>query len=240
MRILITNDDSVSAAQLIPLIKWCQQYGDVTTVVPKFEQSGKSHGIELHKPYEIKTVRLGPGIDVYTVDSTPADCVRYAVLGLGQEYDLVISGINRGYNLGTDIMYSGTAAAAFEAANLGLKAIAVSTSFEYYPHAMAHLDMIAAFFREHRLLDKHTLYNVNIPPQPNAIRITRQGGPYYSDDFEALGNDMYKPRGRCVYINRNDLTLDTDATRSGYITVTPLTLDRTHLALFHTLSDEIN
>ena len=80
MKILITNDDSISAAQLVPLIKWCQKLGDITVVVPKFEQSGKSQGIELHKPFEVKQVDLLPGVPVYTVDSTPADCIRFAVL----------------------------------------------------------------------------------------------------------------------------------------------------------------
>lgn len=235
MKILITNDDSVSATQLIPLIKWCARLGEVTTVVPKFEQSGKSHGIELHKPFEIRKVTLEPGIEVYTVDSTPADCVRYAVLGLGQQYDLVISGINRGYNLGTDIMYSGTAAAVFEAGNLGLKAIAVSTSVEYYPFAIAHLDTVLHYFQERRLLELHGLYNVNIPPQPKDIRITRQGGPYYSDDFVPLGNHMYQPKGRCIYQNRNDLTLDTDAARNGYITIMPMTINRADMTVYEQL-----
>ena len=120
MRILITNDDSVSASQLIPLIRFCQGLGEVTTVVPKYEQSGKSHSIELHKPFEVKHIELEPGLWVYTVDSSPADCVRYAVLGMEKEFDLVISGINRGYNMGGDIMYSGTAGAVFEAVSLGM------------------------------------------------------------------------------------------------------------------------
>ena len=84
MRILITNDDGVNASGLLPLIKWAQKLGEVTTVVPKFEQSGKSHGIELHKPYEAVQRELEPGITVWTVDSTPADCVRFALLGLKQ------------------------------------------------------------------------------------------------------------------------------------------------------------
>lgn len=236
MRILITNDDSVSAPQLIPLIKWCKKLGEVTTVVPKFEQSGKSHGIELHKPYEIRQVDLEPDIPVYTVDSTPADCVRFAVLGLQKKFDLVISGINRGYNLGTDIMYSGTAGAVFEAANLGLPAVSISTSVEYYPHCIQHLDSIYQFFAERNLLDIHGLYNVNIPPDPHGFRITRQGGPYYSDDFIPIGDDMYRPSGRCVYQNRNDLTLDTDAVRSGYITVMPMTINRCDSAVYEKLN----
>ena len=120
MRILVTNDDSISAKQLLPLVRWCQKLGDVTVIVPKYEQSGKSQGIELHKPFEVKQVDLAPDIKAYTVDSTPADCIRFAVFGLKQTYDLVISGINRGFNMGGDIMYSGTAGAVFEAVSPGV------------------------------------------------------------------------------------------------------------------------
>ena len=96
MRILITNDDGMHAAQLIPLIRWCQKLGEITTVVPKVEQSGKSHGIELRHAFEAKQVALAPDITIWAVDSTPADCVRFAVMGLKKGFDLVISGINRG------------------------------------------------------------------------------------------------------------------------------------------------
>ena len=95
MRILITNDDGMHATQLVPLIQWCQKLGDITTVVPKVEQSGKSHGIELRTAFEAKQVELAPGITAWAVDSTPADCVRFAVMGLHKEFDLVISGVNR-------------------------------------------------------------------------------------------------------------------------------------------------
>ena len=235
MRILVVNDDSVSASQLIPLIKWCQKLGEVTAVVPKYEQSGKSQSIELHKPFEIKQVELEPGITVYTVDSSPADCVRYAVLGMKQQYDLVISGINRGFNMGRDIMYSGTAGAVFEAVSLGLKAVAISTGPEFYDRATQPLDKVLEFFREHKLMDKCDLYNVNVVPDAKGIRITRQGGHFYSDDFVHEGNDMYMPHGKCVYENRNDLTLDTDCVMNGYISIMPLTIDRADPAVYQKL-----
>ena len=142
MRILITNDDGVHAEQLVPLIKWCKKLGDVTTFVPKYEQSGKSHGFEIHKDFEVKQVELEDGISVWTVDSTPADCVRIAVLGMEMQFDLVISGINRGLNIGADMMYSGTIGAACEAVNLGMKAIALSTPPKYYDQAVTQLDRI--------------------------------------------------------------------------------------------------
>ena len=238
MRILIVNDDGVGASQLPSLIRWCSQFGEVTTFVPKFEQSGKSHSFEIHRDFEVKQVQLAEDITVWTVDSTPADCVRFAVLGMKMEFDLCISGVNRGYNLGKDIMYSGTAAAASEAVNLGIPAIALSTPPKNYDNATGELDRIRGFFREHKLLDLHKLYNVNIPAVPRGIRITHQGGPYYSDDFPHMGNDLYRPTGKPVWQYSGDDTLDTDATLHGsYITITPLTIDRTDWTVYRALKE---
>ena len=237
MKILITNDDSISAKQLVPLIKWCQKLGEVTTIVPKVEQSGKSQGIELHKPFEVKEVELEPGIRAYTVDSTPADCIRFAVFALKLKPDLVISGINRGFNMGGDIMYSGTAGGVFEAVSLGLKAVAISTGPEFYDRAIEPLDQVLEFFKTHKLMDLCDLYNVNVVPEAKGIRITRQGGHFYSDDFIHEGNDMYMPHGKCVYVNQNDLTLDTDCVMNGYISIMPLTIDRADVAGYEKIKD---
>ena len=237
MRILITNDDGLHASQLLPLIKWCRKLGEVTVAVPKVEQSGKSHGIEIHKPFEAKLVELEPGIKVWAVDSTPADCVRFAVLGLEQEFDLVISGVNRGLNIGTDMMYSGTVGAACEAVNLGLKAIALSTPPSYYDHATDHLDEVFEFVRKHDLLALNDIYNINIPANPKKILFTHQGGPYYSDRFPAIGNDMYRPEGYPIWEDSNDNTLDTDATLHGYISVTPLTTNKTNMEVYRHLAE---
>lgn len=240
MKILITNDDGVQYDGLLPLVKWAKKLGDVTVVAPKFEQSGKSHGIELHKPFEIKHFQLLPDVTCYSVDSTPADCVRFAVLGLKQSYDLVISGINNGLNIGCDIMYSGTVAAVFEAAIQGINALAISADFGKHLVAADHLDTVWSFIQEHHLFDLNGVYNVNIPDVPKGFRFTRQGGPYYSDDFEARENDMYMPIGRCVYEDRADETIDTDAVMRGYISITPLTIDRTDRAVYSKLASNLN
>ena len=235
MRILITNDDSISSPVLLPLAKWAQKLGQVTVVAPKYEQSAKSHAIELRHPFEVKPVAL-EGIEAYTVDSTPADCVRFAVLGMHREFDLVISGINKGLNVGRDIMYSGTVAAIYEAANLDISAIALSTEPEDFQPALLQLDRIYDFFIKHDLMGKNMLYNVNIPLKSKGIRITRQGGPLYSDDFPPIGNDLYQPKGKLVYEDQHDDTLDTDAAIHGYISISPLSLERTRLDLFAELS----
>lgn len=239
MRILITNDDGVEAAQLSALIKWAAKLGEVTTFVPKYEQSGKSHGFEIKTPFEAKQVQLEDGITVWTVDSTPADCVRMAVLGMGLSFDLVISGINRGLNIGADMMYSGTVGAASEAVNLGMKAIALSTQPKYYERAVEHLDRIFGFVEAHDLLALNPAYNINIPENPTGIKITRQGGPYYSDRFPAIGNDLYRPAGYCIWKDSGNDALDTDATFHGYITVTPLTIDKTNHPVYEKLKDLI-
>lgn len=236
MKILITNDDGAGAAQLLPLIQWCQKQGDVTVVVPKYEQSGKSHSIEIHKPFEAKQVEIAPGITIWAVDSTPADCVRFACSGLKLSFDLVISGVNRGLNLGHDIMYSGTFAAACEAVNNGIQAVALSTTIKNYDRATEHLDAIWAFLQSNRLLQQNDLYNINIPADPKGIRITRQGGPYFLEEFQAMENDMYMPVGKPVQTDFSDPTLDTAAHRQGYISISPMTSDRTNQKVFCTLS----
>ena len=237
MRILVTNDDSISASQLLPLIRWCQKLGDVTAVVPKFEQSGKSHGIEIHKPFEARQVTLPSGDVVWAVDSTPADCVRFAKFGLKLDFDLVFSGVNRGLNIGTDTLYSGTVSAASEAVLLGMKAVALSTNPANYDKATEELDRVWAYFQENKLLEKNSIYNVNIPGNPGEIRITHQGGPYYSDDFLPIGNDLYQPPGKPVWEDQQDFTLDTDAALHGYISISPLTICRTDLGMFEKLKE---
>ena len=236
MRILITNDDGLHASQLLPLIKWWQRHGEVTVFVPKVEQSGKSHSFQIQAPFEVKQVELEPGITVWSVDSTPADCVRIAVLGMEMQFDLVVSGVNRGFNMGADVMYSGTVAAASEAVNLGMNALALSTNPENYDHATDALDTVWAYIQENDLFRYNRLYNVNMPASPKGIRITRQGGPYYSDDFPYIGNDLYKPMGKPIWEDSGDETLDTDATMAGYITITPMTIDRTNWDVFRQLN----
>ena len=235
MRILVTNDDGLHAAGLPHLVRFCQQLGEVTTIVPLVEQSGKSHGIELKKPFLVQEVELEPGIMAYAVDSTPADCVRYGVLARGMKFDLVISGINRGYNLGVDSLYSGTVAAAREAALLGIPAIALSTNLGYYDRVHEQLPRVFDFIRKQELLGCHGLYNINIPENPKGFRFTRQGGPYYSDDFQLSDDGMCTPNGVCVHQNAGDLTVDTDATVSGYISVLPMTADITNRDVYRQL-----
>ncbi len=238
MNVLVTNDDGVKAAQLIPLLNWCRRQWNVTAVVPKFEQSGKSHGIELRRNMEAKKVASARGVTVWALDSTPADCVRFATGALGLDFDLVISGVNCGLNVGTDILYSGTVAAAEEAVMSGIPAIALSTTPENYPQALESLDAIFQFVEERQLLSLHNFYNINFPANPKGFRFTRQGGLNYTSSFEDIGGNLYFPKGRLAWTDSWDDTLDTDAVFHGYISVTPLQISRTEWEIYRLLRRE--
>jgi 5'-nucleotidase len=240
MKILITNDDGIQAAGLPALVQWAKKYGEVTVIAPKVEQSGKSHGIEIHKGFALEEVDFGPNVTAFALDSTPADCVRYAILGRKEKFDLVISGINRGLNVGADIMYSGTVGAVCEAVNLGVKALAFSTSPAYYSEAVKHLDDIFTFVQEHKLLEINNFYNINIPAEPKKIVITHQGGPYYSDNF-TLENGIDTPHGIDVFAPCDDDTVDTDCVlRCGNISIMPLSNQKTNMAVFKQLAAQFN
>ena len=239
MRILIVNDDGMNAAILPDFIRWARKLGEVTCVVPKHEQSGKSQAIDFLHPVEIREVALAEDITVWAMDSTPADCVRFGTSGLHQTYDLILSGINRGYNLGDDIAYSGTVGAINEGGRLGIPAIALSCDVGAMEEAMAMLDDWWDFMNRNGLLEERALYNVNFPhtDTPKGIRVTHQGGPFYSDAFEYRGNDMYMQVGAPIEYDRCDLTIDMDAVRAGYISVSPMTWQKTNWKVYEVVKD---
>lgn len=238
MRILITNDDGIHAVGIRLLSDWAKRLGEVTVVAPKVEQSGMSHAIDFTKPVEIRRVPFGEGIEAYSMASTPADCVRFGVVGLNRRYDLVLSGINQGANVGMDIVYSGTVGAVFEASRFGIPAIAFSAERNQQTFAAEHLDAVYAFLLEHRLLEENPLYNINLPRDLRGIRITRQGSEYFSDEFVKRGEDLYLQVGVPLPDREpDDLTRDTVALSHGYASVTPLLATRTNFAVFEKYKD---
>lgn len=237
MRILITNDDGIFAEGIRLLVEWARTKGEVTVVAPKVEQSGKSHAIDFTRPIEIKKVELMEGVRAFSMDSSPADCIRFAVLGMEERYDLILSGINRGFNLGKDIVYSGTAGAIFEGGRLGIPGIAFSTDPDTLDGARAHLDRAYNFIMENRLLEENLLYNVNLPNSHGRIRITKQGGIYFKDEFRYLGDDMWEQTGYIINENEGDAELDTDSVRDGFVSITPLVNERTNTAVFYKIKD---
>lgn len=232
MRILITNDDGINAEGIRLLCEWAKTKGEVTVVAPKVEQSGKSHAIDFTRPIEIKKVDYMEGVNAYYMDSSPADCVRFAYFGLKERYDIIFSGINRGFNLGKDIVYSGTAGAIFEGGRLGIPGIAFSTDPTTLDGARAHLDRAYNFIVDNGLLKENMLYNVNLPASHGEIRITKQGGIYFCDEFTYIGDDIWEQGGCIVQENEGDPDTDTDSVRDGFVSITPLISGRTNMDAF--------
>jgi len=234
MRILITNDDGIHSPVLPRLVSWARQrFGaEVTVVAPKFEQSGKSNSIDFSRRIQVKKYDLDAECEAWAMDSTPADCVKFAILGLKKTYDLILSGINKGYNLGNDISYSGTVGAIMEAARMEHKAVALSTDVDTFETALNELDHVFDFVEREKLFLYTQMLNINFPSEGSrGIRITRHGGLFYTDEFVCQGNDTYIHVGDPIR-EGEDLTVDIHAVVNGYISITPLTAEKTDLLAF--------
>ena len=228
MRILITNDDGIDAVGIKMMASFAKTLGEVTVVAPKVEQSGKSHAIDFMRRIEIKPVELMEGVEAYSMDSTPADCVRFGVLGLKRDYDLVISGINRGVNVGVDLVYSGTVGAIFEAGRLGIPGVALSAFFDGQAEAEKYFTDVFKYIEDNKLFDVCPLYNINIPKEAKGIKITYQGSPYFSDNFVRVEGDIFEQVGAYIKdVCPTDTNRDTVALHEGYISITPLLTTRT-------------
>ena len=239
MKILITNDDGIEAEGLKYLVNWARHLGEVSVFAPKTQQSGTSQSIEIHGTYEVKKVDAFDGIEAYSVDSTPADCVRIAVLGMKKKFDLVLSGINCGPNLGGDIHYSGTVGACFEAAMLGIKAMAVSAAFNSFDNAVKNIDRVYQEIVSRRMFDFAEVLNVNFPEAGDEILVTKTGPAIYSDKFEFLEGDIAKPCLICLYDGTRDLGIDTDAVMTGHISITPIRCDLTDNTAFDLIGKKV-
>lgn len=238
MNILITNDDGIDSEGLKILAEWATQYGQVTVVGPKVEQSAKSHAIEIKNAFEAKKVDYLEGVEAYSIDSTPADCIRFGFDALNRDYNLVLSGINRGLNLGEDIGYSGTCGAIFEAGYHQTPAIAFSTDPTSFEEAKKQLDKCYEFIQFNNLFEYCSLFNVNIPLNSKEILITHQGEAYYRDKYSFEENGTVTPHGYSIYKGTLDFTTDRDAALNGYISISPMTVNMTDMAAYNMLSQK--
>lgn len=237
MHILITNDDGIFAPGIKKLVKEALKYGRVTVIAPKVEQSAKSHSITVRAPIEFKKLddRI-EGVDTYYADSTPADCVRIAFFHLKLDFDVVFSGVNAGLNLGEDITYSGTCAAATEAAMLGKKGVAFSCNFKNVDMIDKDLSVAMKYVIDNDLLDKYALYNINIPLNAKGILFSRQGHTHYFSYYSENGSNLTSI-GR-PEATKDDLELsDVDLTYKNYITITPLNYLRTNEEVLKKFTD---
>lgn len=237
MKILLCNDDGITAPGLHALYRSIKSLGDVTVVAPSSAKSASSHSVTVSVPITCQRIRVHDEFWGYSVAGSPADCVKLALAELmPSKPDLVVSGINFGANAGIDIFYSGTVAAAAEGALFGLPSLAVSqevtneVNFEESSRiARLVIDSILA-----RGLQRATLLNINIPAlsqeMPKGVRIARQSTLVYEDRFEkeSGGGDetLYLLVGDRKEISHAPET-DLHALRDGYVSVTPLRFELT-------------
>jgi 5'-nucleotidase len=240
MRILLTNDDGIYSPGLAAMARRLREMGEVHVVAPESVQSATGHGITISSPILTNRVKLDGDILGTAIAGHPADCVKVAVAHLlPGPADLVVSGINAGTNAGINVIYSGTVAAAVEAAFLGLPAVAVSqylkegVTADYDVAASRAMDVIQQLLSLD--LRPGQVANINLPAlgrgqEPKGVVVCRQCTNPWIDQYERRTD----PRGRDYFWNKSVFTLgetekDTDvaALREGYITVTPLHYDLT-------------
>ena len=246
MHVLLTNDDGIHAPGLWALQRAFSDRHRVTVVAPDRERSAVGHGITLHHPIRFEKLRVNGGLTGFAVDGTPADCVK---LGLAELLDsppqLVVSGINPGANLGINVNYSGTVAAAKEASLAGIPALAVSIM------APGHLNVgAAAKFAEtlsrkvvERGLPAGTFLNVNFPDLPmdaiKGVRWSRQGLGGFPQRFERRTDPRDRPyywQGCDSQVTDDGSDIDGAAVGARYISITPIKCDMTDYEALHELA----
>jgi len=243
LNILVTNDDGIGAPGIKALADALAGIGNVTVVAPDRERSAAGHSLTLHSPLRVFELKE----NWYAVDGTPTDCVNMGIHTLlPYPPDLVVSGINHGGNLGDDITYSGTVAAAMEATLMGIPALAVSlatfASTEHFPDAAQIAVSVVDEMMKQRL-PPDTFLNLNIPDLPllqiKPVMITRQGKRSF------IGNivDKMDPRGRKYYwIGSEEPNFldeegtDFNAVGKGHASLTPLHLDLTNYSAMEILN----
>lgn len=247
MHILVSNDDGILAPGVLALARAMKTFGKVTIIAPEENQSANGHRKTLYKPLRTSPVNLGPEITAWSTDGAPADCVALALLGFIEPVDLVVSGINRGPNLGQDVTYSGTIAATFEATIFGKPAAAFSLntrsmeSADYEAAAEIARQVVEKLLTNQ--LPKMTLISVNVPALPldqiKGFQVTRQGQRIYSDKLDRrvdpLGRPYYWIAGAEPGGVTDEVGTDLNAIHEGYVAITPIQLDLTAYTMFDTL-----
>jgi 5'-nucleotidase len=248
MRVLLTNDDGIEADGLQALRRVLRELDgiDLVTIAPDGNRSAIGRGITTRRPLVVERVDFDDGTHGFATDGTPVDCVRLAALGLVEDWtpDLVVAGINHGANLGDDVTYSGTVAAAFEGLVLGLPAVAVSQQSarremdfrlgsEFDFGAAARFTARVVEELEDVPLPPSTLLNVNVPAgEPDGVEVCRLGKRIYRDQLKADGEASGARRRYWIYGEEpsfeDEPGTDLAAVHAGRIAVSPLHLDLTH------------
>lgn len=239
MRILLTNDDGILAPGLVAIYRELVQMGDVTIVAPTTPQSAVGHAISVSQPLFMQEIDVAEGIRGHSVDGRPADCVKLAVLELmqGALPDLVVSGINHGENVGINVLYSGTVAAAIEGAFYGVPSVALSLAFSEHMDFRGAARLGRALIEQmaDRSDDRPLLANVNMPDlsdgPPRGVRVCRMGVRITEEALvqrrDPRGRPYFWMTGGIVPTGNPHPESDQIALAEGYVTITPLAFDLT-------------
>ena len=236
--ILVTNDDGYDAPGILALAEAMRALGDVQVSAPATNQSGSGHAITLFKDIPYRRCSIGSDIPALAVGGSPADCIAVAMLGLlDHKPDIVVSGINRGANMGQDLTYSGTVTAALEAAIHGLPALAMSLAVpradrvEDYQVAAKIATQIAGKVLEEGL-PPLTILSVNVPgvarfEDLRGVRLTRQGVRIYRDQLNYVDGGVVRVEGQPPVGNFDEIGTDIWAVHRDFVSITPVHLDMT-------------
>jgi 5'-nucleotidase len=258
MQILVTNDDGIWAPGIQALARKITEVGEVVLVAPLEEKSAIGHGITIRDPIGVRKIKLEGLKQAWGVKGTPADCVKLGLNELAiknnnrnpedKVCDLVLSGINNGPNLGTDVLYSGTVSAAIEGVILGVPSIAISlASWDYDDYSVAAelvLTLVRHMITHKLVLPLGTLLNVNIPPVKReeiaGFKITTLGIREYENLFEKRldprGKPYYWSVGKLLPSQEKDPNIDIVAVEHNYVSITPVQFDLTNYKIIREIS----
>lgn len=245
MNILLVNDDGVYSSGILMLAKKLSVNHNVTVVAPQNQMSGTGHSMTLYGYVNFSKINILDGIDCYIVSGSPADCVKVAVnLILPEKPDLIISGVNKGFNLGTDIVYSGTVNSALEGAVHGIKAIAVSQEyglkdFEFSTNFIVkNLDEFYSFLPK----DAQTILNINIPSDDlnvlKGVKFAKIGRKIFKENYAFEENLGYRAHCRTTLADNTTQDDDVWLYDNGYITISPVKNDWNDEIFYNKLKGE--
>ncbi len=243
MNILLSNDDGIFSNGILRLADELSKNNNVLLIAPDGNRSATAHSLSIGKAVKLKEHNLSKNYKAYSLSGTPCDCIKFAKLHFNNfNADVVVSGINKAHNLGSDILYSGTVAIACEAAFFNHVAFAFSafnygdSDFELYSkYAVKIINELLPVSKP------GDIWNVNFPDTENktiqGIKITKLGKQLYSDRYEKVGDNEFVLVGELLDHNENDADCDIEWIKKGYITVTPLLFNKTNYAKLNLVKD---
>lgn len=233
MKIILSNDDGIYSNGLIELAKCLSKKHELLVIAPESNRSASAHSMTVGKPIKINKVNLFDDFMAYSISGTPVDCVKMAKLMFKDfKSDLVVAGINKGHNLGSDILYSGTLSIACEASFFGDVAFAFSCfglcESDFKNYSILASDIIDKLYP---VSNKGDIFNVNFPDcdckEISGVKMTGLGKQLYTDRYEKVGDDTYKLVGELISHYDNPVDCDVEWVKKGFVSVTPILYNKT-------------